>query len=433
MKYLASVRSCVIAVLLLILLAPHIQNETASASASSEETFLTRALQAYKWVMADATSTQHGLAWDLYNSKVEQTNNSLYDGTTGVLLFLLELYKTTNDAEVLENAKRAANHLLASVQTERSSGFYTGLAGMLYALNETFKLTKDAKYANGADDCYAQIKTGIEQKTIILYSGYDIISGLAGIGLALLYYAEEREDKTILDVARECGDALLDGAVAVPEGFKWFPSASYNKEMPNFSHGTSGIAYFLARLYEETEEQKYLDAATKGARYLISIANKSNDQCYIYHSNPGGTEMFYLGWCHGPSGTWRLFYQLYNITEDEEWLDWVKRSANSILTKEFYPKTKTSWVHNRGICCGDAGVAQFFYDLYLLFDEDIYSDKQDEINSVLISRVYRPDGTLTDVYDQNGYMQGGAGIGAWMLQMNAMQNGVRPHIWFPDR
>ena len=55
----------------------------------------------------------------------------------------------------------------------------------------------------------------------------------------------------------------------------------FPRRMPNFSHGTAGIAYFLARVHEETNERKYLDAAIAGAKYLQAIAKTEGDICLI--------------------------------------------------------------------------------------------------------------------------------------------------------
>ena len=37
-------------------------------------------------------------------------------------------------------------------------------------------------------------------------------------------------------------------------GLKWAMSPRFPRLMPNFSHGTAGIAYFLATLYSETKD-----------------------------------------------------------------------------------------------------------------------------------------------------------------------------------
>ena len=96
----------------------------------------------------------------------------------------------------------------------------------------------------------------------------DIISGSAGIGLFLLYAAHELDAPDARKLAVEAGGRLVALGKEAKKGRKWRMSPGYALLMPNFSHGTAGIAYFLAALYEETGEQAFLDASIAGARYL---------------------------------------------------------------------------------------------------------------------------------------------------------------------
>ena len=44
------------------------------------------------------------------------------------------------------------------------------------------------------------------------------------------------------------------------------------------------------------------------------------DSCLIYRHTPDATDLYYYAWCHGPAGTSRLFYRLYQITGDRSWM-----------------------------------------------------------------------------------------------------------------
>ena len=81
----------------------------------------------------------------------------------------------------------------------------------------------------------------------------------------------------------------------------WFPGGSIRANYPNFSHGTSGVAYFLATLYQRTKEKAFLDGALAGVKYLDAVATRRNGARAIFHVTGGGEDRFYLCWCHGPS------------------------------------------------------------------------------------------------------------------------------------
>jgi lantibiotic modifying enzyme len=213
--------------------------------------------------------------------------------------------------------------------------------------------------------------------------------------------------------------------------------------MPNFSHGTAGIAYFLATLYRVTHERRFLDAAFAGARYLQSIAKTDGDICLVPHDQPDGLDLYYLGWCHGPTGTARLFYQLYKVTDEPMWMSWVGRSANALLTSGIPEQRTPGFWNNVSQCCGSAGVAQFFLDLHAATHERRYLEFAERMTADLMTRATHDDvGTRWVQAEhrvrpellvaQTGYMQGAAGIGMWLLRLDAAQRGRAPFVRFPD-
>lgn len=66
--------------------------------------------------------------------------------------------------------------------------------------------------------------------------------------------------------------------------------------------------FVLARLYEETRRAEFLAAAKEGARHIQSIAKVEGDSALVYYREPDLEGLYYLGYCHGPAGTARLFY-----------------------------------------------------------------------------------------------------------------------------
>ena len=49
-----------------------------------------------------------------------------------------------------------------------------------------------------------------------------------------------------------------------------------------------------------------------------------------------------------------------------------------------------------------------------------------KITAYFLSRLY-------EVTKDESFFQGAAGIGLWLLKLNAFENGRSPHILFPDR
>jgi lantibiotic modifying enzyme len=407
--------------------------------------YLDEARSAARWIHGSAVKTEHGVTWPADPADPKTAGNTLYSGSPGIILFFIEAFRATGNREYLNDARFGADELLLHIGEEQESGLYVGLGGIGFALIETYRVTRDLKYLDGARSCTALIKqrarkagNGVEWSEVT-----DIIAGSAGIGLFLLYAARELHDPTLVALATQAGVRLI--ALARPDagGSKWAMSPSFNRLMPNFSHGTAGISYFLAALYEATRSKQFLDAALSGASYLKSIAKTDGDVCLIFHNEPEGKDLFYLGWCHGPVGTARLFYKLYQVTEDREWMKWVERSARAIQTSGIPQKQTTGFWNNVSQCCGSAGVAEFFLDLYLLTKRQAYRSFAETVTANLLSRSSRDDKGLRWVQAehrikpdlrvaQTGYMQGAAGIGMLLLHLDEIERHARRSVVFPD-
>ena len=303
----------------------------------------------------------------------------------------------------------------------------------------------------------------------------DIVSGTAGTGLALLHLHRTLATDGALEAAEAAAARLIERAIEADTGLRWDMWPGYAREMPNFSHGTAGIAYFLATLHRTTGSPECLDAALAGANYLISQATvgdgpsaaagapattpdrPGSDSGYrIFHSRPGGEDLYYLSWCHGPVGTNRLFHQLAKATGDDQWHDWVARGARGVATTGI-PETRTpGFWENISQCCGTAGAAEHFLTLYRTTGNPEYKAFVDRLNADLLDRstAETSERTASDVQmnrnrrkwtqaehrvqpdllvAQTGHMQGAAGVGKYFLHMDAVEErGEGPRVVLPD-
>lgn len=409
-------------------------------------TYLDKALLAAEWINASALKIPNGSkVWPADPRALHTVDNNLYAGNPGVILFFLEAYYSTGKKQYLDDACEGANYLLAAVAHQKEMGLYTGMSGIGFVLWEVFKASGKEKYRQGADQCIHLIRTSAKRvgEGVQWNSSTDIIYGSAGIGLFLVTMAKELKDPTLYDLAAAAGKRLLEPGIRVNKGLKWPMTPDFKRLMPNFAHGTAGVAYFLATLYKVTKKKEFLDGALAGAAYLLSIAKKDGDTCLIFHHEPGGEDLYYLGWCHGPVGTARLFYRLYQVTGDKTWMEWVKKSAHSVMNSGIPEKQTPGFWNNVGRCCGSAGVAEFFLDLYRITNHQKYIAFAKKMTRHLLKKAtpqgkglkwiqaehrVRPDLLVA----QTGLMQGAAGIGLWLLKLDAFEKGKKEKISFPD-
>jgi len=404
------------------------------------------AVDTAKWLRSVRVTTPFGIAWPSDPINPRSVSTSLYGGSPGVVLFLIELNRATGEAAYLQDAKRGADDLMTKVASEPQYGLYDGLAGIAFTLGETWRATGDEKYRKAALAAVRTFETRVTAvgKGVQWNNVTDVMSGTAGVGLFLLYADETLKAPTARALAIRAGDRLLDLGEPSRGGARWARETTGGaRQMPNFSNGTAGIAYFLATLYKATREQRFLDAALAGGRYLQAIAKTDGDVCLVPKDQPDTVDVFYLGWCHGPAGTARLFYQLSVVTNDKTWMTWVAKSANGVLKSGVPQARTTGFWNNVGQCDGNAGIAQFFLDLYGATQDRRYLDFATKMTADLLSRTtsdsrgtrwaHAEDRLKPDVRSaQTGFMQGASGIGMWFLHFDGSQRQRAPFVRFPD-
>jgi lantibiotic modifying enzyme len=417
-------------------------------AAAEERRYLDAALGAARWLRSCKVAAEGATAWPVNPEQPKSVEPNLYSGVAGVVLFFLEAHHCTGDDSFLRDARDGADYLLAYLARDRKAldpGLYTGAAGIGFCLEQTYKATRAQKYRSGADRCLDALTKQARKSGdgVAWNDSNDIIAGSAGIGLALLAAAQERDDAGLRDLASRAGRRLIELGKPEHGGLKWQAAASYPKLMPNFSHGTAGVGYFLARLHQVTKEKAFLEATLAGAKYLQAVADTAGGVCRVFHHEPDGKDLYYLGWCHGPTGTARLFYRLHQATGERVWMDWVHKCARALLDSGIPQKQTEGFWNNVGQCCGTAGVAQFFLDLHRVTREDRYLKFCERLAADVLSRASTKDGRLSwrhaeyrvkpdEVAAQTGYMQGAAGIGTFLLRLDAFKQGKTTRITLPD-
>jgi lantibiotic modifying enzyme len=409
------------------------------------------ALKAEHWIRRSRIETKNGVTWPADPLKPSSVEYDLYNGMPGVVLFYLELYHATGDKKWLDEAKLGANELeaqLPSLATARNAGLYTGLGGAVFVLEEVHRATTDGRYRDSARNALGMSHSLAQRSSSgASWTGpsatNDIISGTAGIGLLLLWADHMMDDAPSRTLALAAGRQLLGAGTADKGGTKWAVAADVRNLYPNFSHGTAGVAYFLATLLKATGDNSFMAASLSGARYLQDVANTDTSGFKVFHHEPGGESLYYLSWCHGPAGTTRLFRRLGQITKRPKWDELVLAGARATIASGVPEKQSPGYWNNISQCCGNCGVGEFFIDLQARSLATEYADMVSRVRANTLSRAtidgdglkwiqaenrVSPDAVVA----QTGYMQGAAGVGSFYLHARTLAAGKPRVIEWPD-
>lgn len=222
----------------------------------------------------------------------------------------------------------------------------------------------------------------------------------------------------------------------------WKISAATPRRYPNFSHGAGGVGYFLATLHAATHDEVFLDGARKAATYLQAVATPTPGGGRMVFHSEGNEQLFYLSWCHGPSGTARLFHRLGEVTKERAFTSYADQL--NVATREMkVPERSPGFWNNISQCCGNCGVVEHFVAMHdrtgdsrhldyarLVADDVVARATADGDGFKWIQAEHRVRPEL--LVAQTGLMQGAAGVGLAMLHLDGAINRRRPFVVLPD-
>jgi lantibiotic modifying enzyme len=406
-----------------------------------ERPWLTAALQAERWIRRSRVTSGNGVVWPADPAKPHSVSRELYNGMAGVVLFYLELHHITGDSAYLREAELGARSLMEE-PADSPAGLYTGLAGSAFVLEQVARLGGHADFRKAANRALESLlqRTRPAGNGVEWNDTTDILAGSAGIGLTLLWLEPTLGGAATREAAIRAGRHLLELGQPAEGGLTWMMSPTFPRNMPNFSHGTAGVGYFLARLHSLTGDTAFLEGAKAGAKYLQTIATPEKDGVVIRHHDGDGANLFYLSWCHGPAGTARLFHQL--ASADPSFTPWIDRLARGIPAMGVPGRSPGFW-NNISQCCGNAGVVQFALDRAAGRRSEPALEYARQVATDLMQRA-TPDGEglkwvqaehrvqPANLVAQTGFMQGAAGVGTVLLHLDAAERGARWAITLPD-
>jgi lantibiotic modifying enzyme len=417
---------------------------------------------AWSWVLSqvredDGPWLPATVSEDRRQPEPAEDRDSLYAGIAGLAPVLAEIAqrRALSDVEqALASGVVARLSAEASVRTEPS--LYDGLAGDLTAL----KLLAPG-IEPGALQRLAELMTPAGWKTTLELDpgsdapATDVILGTAGVVMAAIWAGGEHAES----IAATGGESLLRAADPTEGGLDWGMLPGWPYRMPNYSHGTAGVATALAMAGAALQRQDFIEAACQGAQHLLAVGSLDDGGFILPHTIPPSTrdvEPVTYTWCHGPVGTSYLFAALsYAGVGEVAGLDVAglrQRCLHSVLTSGVPQRLRPGFWDNDGRCCGTAGVGDALLDAVQDSPDPARADTLLEaartMGDALVERAIRdragarwrflehrqdppllPPGT--------SWMQGAAGIAAYLLRLaRVTQDGPgapvvdRPDQWW---
>jgi lantibiotic modifying enzyme len=407
-----------------------------------ESRYLAAAERTGDWLLATAEPGPDGWSWPAKPGVSAEVDPGLGWGTAGPVMFFVEAFRTTGEDRWLHAAREGVRWMEAHLDDAAAGwagcGLLTGIGGWAVVLHELAEATSDERPRSLARRVLETVwaHASVTDEGVHWDDLTEMVWGTAGVGCLMLTLGADYLGPAAVDLAAQAGDWLLTQAETAPAGIRWSLGRAYEAErpgdqrrFPNFAHGAAGIGFFLARLAQVTGEQRFLAASLAATEWIMTTVRTDQDTCAAFHHDPGGTDLFTLGWCHGPPGLGWLFRQLELTTGSENWRAWLRRAARAALISGIPARREPGFWDNVARCCGSAGVAEFFLDLHrldrepgdLAFSVTMVDDILDR--AIVDARGMRWSNhefrlAQPDLPPETTYLQGAPGIGSTLLRLH---------------
>ena len=347
----------------------------------------------------------------------------LYEGTSGIALFLAALSRHTGERLHRSTAHGAMRHALDrahGMPPEARLGLYSGWAGIAHASRAVADATAAPEIA---DEGRALLEELASRSHDDPGHPHDVLSGRAGAIPVLLNAHAEAAAPDLVALAVRCGDALIDAAECDERGCSWRapgdPPAGPN--LTGLSHGASGIAWALLELYAVTGDDRFRHAAEEGFRYERAWFDDRTGNWADLRSegpqSPAGGAM--VAWCHGAPGIGLARLRATELLEDPAYGEEADVAVRT--TAAAVRSGMSARLADLSLCHGAAGNAE------LLLEADSHADDEARGLAEALGREAAQrfgDGTfpwpcgVPGGGETPGLMLGLAGIGYFFLRLH---------------
>ncbi len=314
----------------------------------TSERLIEKSIETAEWIEQYAHEEGDTKYWDVLPGQEQEgafllKPTGIYGGAPGVAFFFLRLYRATGEKKYLENAKAGVNYAISRYRgTEdflsdsdflpgAEIGFLNGPAGGAFVASRLYEITKEEKFKDYAIRVTEDLITAAhdEDGKLFWYGQYGII-------------------------------------------------------------GEGSLILYLVDAYDTYGDRRYLDAAHKGAKYIVSQREEAPVGGYRWYAMDtekfptiGKAGGYFPGFEYGAAGSGYILSVVYEYTKDEELLETAKGAATYIQNVAVYSEDQESalvpyndtylkGLFYLGVCQGPVGTSRLFYKLYEITIDESY-------------------------------------------------------------
>lgn len=415
-------------------------------------------------LLNEAKHSPDGMYWETVNlinvaeNRIERDfSESIYTGSTGILLFLIEAYRYTRHEKYLSAVRQGAAYLLHACgqQPPRSYSFYSGRMGVAYMLLQLHAVDPQPGYIEQALAIAASsdevVRRDLAQGRRVVF---DFLNGLAGTLFVLCLLYECTGDASLVDRIHFFVRTIVSHTKAADEGVYWDRGPDEIRPICGISHGAGGIGFallqagtlfgnecllWLAR-QSFVYENKFFDKRSNNWPDLrIGVSDTLGYQRALPYFERGDIGFFtapreMTAWCHGAPGIGMTRLLASRLLDDEFLKADLERAVQKTKDTIAWECDHQTDITNFGLCHGLGGNA-----LLLL---EAAKNKQAGDEEALLKKIameairqnqqqgfYRSGYSILYRVEVSGLMVGKAGVGYFFLSL--LNHAAMPDILLP--
>ncbi|MEH0876203.1 hypothetical protein OI450_08440 [Pectobacterium cacticida] len=349
---------------------------------------------------------------------------SLYNGLSGIALFLAELYRQKPDPilfETLTSTINSIQHMLEQPHQLNVFSLHAGQLGVAWAMWRIGTILDRPDWKAQGLNLLQHIHA-----LPIPDNELDVIGGAAGAIPALLKIYQAEDDDRWLACAVRLGDFLLSKAKKTPTTYFWVTSGN-ERGLTGYSHGAAGFGLALIELGVITRRDIYLNAGLQAFNYERENFNPQHQNWPDLRSMYR-TPQFNTMWCHGAPGValsrLRAWQLLNEPTLLQEALVGLTTTSQQLLQQlSTHPEQI-----NFSLCHGGAGNSEILLMGAACLQRADFAELAHQVASLGIqtyqltqtpwpSGVFDPSGVGEPGKETPGLMLGLAGTGLYYLRL----------------
>lgn len=236
-------------------------------------------------------------------SVTRDLEGDLYNGTAGIALFLSDLSRLHKDTRLMQTARGAIRFAFRWAGADAFPlGVYAGRPGLLYLAQHMDDAFKSLVPASFEDEIFVRIEAMLSNRKPMLL---DLFNGAAGAVLVLL-----RAGSRGVDLAARLGEEICARADWRDDHCSWDSKEACGLQaepLSGLSHGASGIALALLRLFAATGDEEFLVTARGAYAYedtlFEPVLNNWLDVRFVETvEDARRMQRAAPAWCHGAPG-----------------------------------------------------------------------------------------------------------------------------------